>query len=76
VDKAPSKEEYAFEELVAEIGASFVLPALGIEPLIDEEHAPYISGYIKLLKKDPRAFVSACSKAEKAVNMLKSFQTA
>jgi antirestriction protein ArdC len=75
-DKAQNKEDYAFEELVAEIGASFVLPALGIEPLIDDEHAPYIGGYIKLLKKDPRAFISACSKAEKAVDMLKSFQTA
>lgn len=76
VDEKAGKEDYAFEELVAEIGASFVLPALGIEPLIDDEHAPYIDYYIKLLKKEPKAFISACSKAEKAADLLKSFQTA
>jgi antirestriction protein ArdC len=74
VDQKQNKEDYAFEELVAEIGASFVLPALGIEPLIDDEHAPYIDYYIKLLKKDPKVFISACSKAEKAVDLLKSYQ--
>jgi antirestriction protein ArdC len=74
-DKAQNEKDYAFEELVAEIGASFLLPAMGIEPLIDEEHAPYISHYIKLLNDDPKAFISACSKAEKAADLLKSFQT-
>lgn len=76
IGKKPTKEEYAFEELVAEIGASFVLPAVGIEPLIDSEHAPYIGEYIKLLKKDPKIFVSACSRAEKAADLLKSYQVA
>ncbi len=59
--------------LVAELTASFLCPAMGIEPLIDEEHAPYLQHYIHLLKDDPKAFVTACSQAEKAADYLKAF---
>jgi antirestriction protein ArdC len=68
------KKNYHAEELTAELGAAMLLPSVGIRPLVDEEHAPYLAGYIKLLKEDPQAFVKACSKAEEAADYLKSFQ--
>lgn len=70
---ARDKTSYCREELVAELTASFLCPAIGIEPLIDEEHAPYLQHYITLLKDDPKAFVTACSQAEKAADYLKGF---
>lgn len=62
----------AREECCAEIGAAMLAPTLKIRPLIDEEHSPYIDSYIKLLKDDPKAFISAASKAYEACNYLKS----
>ena len=68
------QEGYALEELTAEITASFVCPLVGIEPLIHEEHAPYLEHYIKLLTDEPQAFLKACSQAEKAADYLKAYQ--
>lgn len=71
-----SKKGYAFEELVAEIGSAFLLPRMGIEPLIDDEHAPYISGFLTLLKDDPKAIFKAASQAQKAADYLLSLSQA
>ena len=68
------QEGYALEELTAEITASFVCPLVGIEPLIHEEHAPYLEHYITLLNDEPQAFLKACSQAEKAADYLKAYQ--
>lgn len=68
------KDNYYREELCAELTASFLCPELGIEPLIDDEHAPYLQHYIQLLEHEPRAFIHACSQAEKAADYLKDFQ--
>jgi antirestriction protein ArdC len=65
-----SKEAYAFEELVAELGAAFLLPQMGLEPLIDKEHAPYIDGFIKVLENDDKALFRAASRAQKAADYL------
>lgn len=65
-----SKEAYAFEELVAELGAAFLLPQMKIEPLIDDEHAPYIDGFIRVLESDDKALFRAASKAQKAADYL------
>ena len=70
-----SKVNYFKEELCAELTAAFLCPSIGIKPLIDDEHAPYLDGYIKLLKDEPRAFVTACSQAEKAADFLRDLQT-
>lgn len=60
------REAYHAEELTAEILSAFILPSVGINPLVDQEHAPYINDYIQLLKNDPSAFAKACAQAEKA----------
>lgn len=63
-------KKYAFEELIAEIGSAFVLPRIGIEPLIDQEHAPYIDSYIKLLEDDHKLIFKAAAHAQKACEFL------
>lgn len=65
-----SKEGYAFEELIAELGAAFLLPQMGLEPLIDNEHAPYIDGFIQVLENDEKALFKAASRAQKAADYL------
>jgi antirestriction protein ArdC len=63
-------EDYAREELIAELGAAFLCANLGIssEPRID--HAHYLNGWIKKLGDHKREFVSAASAATKAVDLL------
>lgn len=67
-DEARTRKNYAFEELVAELGAAFTCAEFGI--VGDIRHASYIASWIKLLKDDPRAMMSAASKASKAVEFL------
>ncbi len=67
-------EGYAREELVAELGAAFLAADLGLalEPRAD--HASYIGHWIKVLKNDRRAIVSAAAHAERAVKYLHGLQ--
>lgn len=67
-----TKEERAAEELVAELGAAYLLPRLGLQPLIDEEHAPYIKSWLACLKNDKKYIFKAATKAQKAVEYLTS----
>ena len=65
--------EYAFEELVAELAAGFMCSKLGISGRL-EDHASYISSWIKLLKEDDKAIFRASALAEKATKyVFKSF---
>ena len=61
---------YAFEEMVAELGAAFMCAEFGFsnEAL---NHAGYLQHWIKLLKDDVKAFLSAASRAQAAVDYLK-----
>lgn len=61
-------EDYAKEELVAEIGSAFLCAEYNIEGML--QHENYIKSWIKVLKNDKRAIVSAASKAQKAVEFL------
>lgn len=62
--------EYYFEELIAEISASFLMPQLGVQSLIDDEHAPYIKGFLQLLENDEKLIFKAAAHAQKAVDFL------
>jgi antirestriction protein ArdC len=66
-------EAYAMEELIAELGAAFVAGHLGLgcEPRTD--HAPYIASWLRVLGSDPRAIVTAASKAQAAADYLIGF---
>ncbi|WMS43103.1 zincin-like metallopeptidase domain-containing protein [Acuticoccus sp. MNP-M23] len=63
-------QAYAMEELVAELGAAFLCADLGLEPQIEEDHAPYISNWLEDLKSDKRAIFTAASQAQKAADFL------
>ncbi|MEQ8278577.1 MAG: zincin-like metallopeptidase domain-containing protein [Deltaproteobacteria bacterium] len=62
-------EGYAFEELVAELGAAFLAAQCGLPP-DDRHHAAYLQSWIAVLEKDPGAFVRAASQARKASEFL------
>ena len=64
-------EAYSKEELVAEIGASALVNASGLEtPQSLRNNAAYIQNWLTVLKNDKRFIVSAAGKAEKAVNLI------
>jgi antirestriction protein ArdC len=64
-----SVSAYAAEELVAELCAAFLSAEFSIDG--DFRHAGYIASWIGLLKADPRAFFTACSKAQAAADYLR-----
>lgn len=64
-------ESYAIEELVAELGSSFLCAELGLPSDPREDHAPYIASWLKVLKNDKRAIFTAAAKAQEAVDWLK-----
>lgn len=64
------KENYAAEELVAELGAAFLCADLGIASSARPDHAAYIASWVQWLKSDPKAIFTAASKAQKACNYL------
>lgn len=67
-------EGYAMEELVAELGAAFLCADLELTPHVREDHAPYIAGWLKVLKEDKRAIFSAAAHAQKAADFLHGLQ--
>lgn len=63
---------YAMEELVAELGAAFLCGALGVSQQPRRDHAAYISSWIKVMKGDNKAILTAASKAQQAVDFILS----
>ena len=64
-------EAYSKEELVAEIGASALVNASGLEtPQSLANSAAYIRNWLTVLQNDKRFIVSAAGKAENAVAMI------
>ena len=63
-------EGYAFEELVAELGAAMTMNHLGLNATVRDDHAKYIKSWIKVLKDDTNAIFSAASKAQAALDWM------
>lgn len=63
------KKTYAFEELIAEIGACMLGAKIGMKPDFGNSGA-YIEGWLKCLEEDKKAIFQAASQAQKAVNYL------
>jgi len=57
-------EDYAFEELIAELGSAFLMADLAIEGEV--QHESYIASWLKALKNDKRCIFKAASAASKA----------
>jgi antirestriction protein ArdC len=67
-------DQYAAEELVAELGAAFLCAMLGITPDVREDHAAYLGHWLKILKGDERAIFTAAAHAQRAVDHLTGLQ--
>lgn len=63
-------EKYAFEELIAEIGASFSMGFLGLEPQIREDHIQYLNSWRQALKNDPSSIRRAIEGGQQAVDYI------
>lgn len=62
--------DYSKEELVAEIGASFLCGICEIENKTIDNSIAYIQSWIKRFKEKPRLLVEAAGKAQKAVDFI------
>ena len=69
-------EGYSAEELVAELGASFMCAEFGFDNDTQENSAAYIAHWIQFLGDHERAIVSAASAASKACEYLKDLASA
>jgi antirestriction protein ArdC len=67
-------DAYAAEELVAELTAAFVCGALGFDNPARDDHAAYLSCWAKVLRADPRAFITAAGKAQAAADFILNAQ--
>jgi len=61
-------EKYAFEELVAELTSAFLCGEMGIQNNL--QHPEYIKNWIKVLKDDDKAIITAAREATKACDLL------
>lgn len=69
-------DAYAFEELVAEIGAGLLCADLGLPNALHDSHASYVGHWLGILRGDKSAIIHAASKAEQALTYLRSFSAA
>ena len=65
-------EAYAFEELVAELGAAFICAGLNISHEPRADHAQYLAHWLAILKQDKRAIFTAAAKASAAFDYLET----
>ena len=65
---------YAFEELIAELGAAFLCQKLGITNEPRHDHVNYLASWIKALKNDKSFLIKAAAKADKAVKFMTELQ--
>ena len=68
--KAFGDADYAFEELVAEIGAAFTCARLGVAGEHIESHAAYVGSWLRALKNDKRAIFRAAALAQSAADLV------
>ena len=63
-------EAYAFEELCAEMTAALLGADLALPTAHLDDHANYIGSWLRVLKRDNRAVMTAAAKAEAAAGFL------
>jgi antirestriction protein ArdC len=66
---------YSKEELVAEMGASFLAGHTGIEQVTLLNSAAYLDSWIRSLKSDAKLVIVAAAAAQKATDYILSRQT-
>lgn len=59
-------DAYAMEELIAELAAAMIGSELGLPTEHLDSHASYLASWLRVLKSDSRAILSAAARAEEA----------
>ena len=76
LDRFPAEKfaraDYAFEELVAELGAAMACASTGVETVPRQDHVSYIQCWLNALKNDKSFIFSAASHAQRAIDYLYS----
>ena len=73
-----NRRGYAFEELIAELGAAMLCASLNVSPEVRADHSQYIAGWLKALTSEGGSdyIWKAASEAQKAVDYLNMRQQA
>ena len=66
----PGDEGYAYEELVAEMGAAMLGAVINLRPDHIEDHSAYVGSWLKKLKNDKRYIFKAAADAQRAANYI------
>lgn len=61
---------YSYEELIAEIGSSFICGLCGIDNSVIDNQAAYINGWFRHIQDNPDLLTTAAVEASKAVEFL------
>lgn len=69
-DRINHPEDYAYEELIAELGSAFLCAQFGIKQQRRDDHAIYIKSWLAALKNDKKFIFKASAQAQKAVDLL------
>lgn len=67
------KEEYAFEELVAELGAAFLNSFTGIADSLLPANASYIQSWLERLQNDRKLIIMAAAHSQKACDYILTY---
>jgi antirestriction protein ArdC len=62
--------DYSIEELVAELASAYLCAELGLDTSLIENAAAYLKGWIGALNHDPRLFVTAAGRAQRAADFI------
>ena len=70
-----NKQDYAREELIAEISSSFLMQRINIKPLVDDynNHKSYIQNWLQLLEDKPNELFKAINEANVVCNYIESY---
>lgn len=64
-------KKYSYEELIAELGALFMMQTIGFDTSKTEKNSTaYLKGWLKVLKSDVGFIVKASTAAQKAVDLI------
>lgn len=67
-------EDYSQEELVAELTSAFCCATVGLNNSLIGDAASYVSGWLRVLRDDPKAVVIAAAQAQKAADLIKGVE--
>jgi len=68
-----ASEGYAYEELVAELGAAMLCARCGVDGQL--QHSAYIGSWLKTLKNDKKFILTAAAHAQKAIDWIDAQKT-